>query len=35
MNEFYGYLNRLIKGADEVNLYLDLENRSFEENRFE
>ncbi|WP_294393220.1 aminopeptidase P family protein [uncultured Clostridium sp.] len=31
MNEFYGYLNRLIKGADEVNLYLDLDRQSYEE----
>ena len=31
MNEFYGYLNRLIKGADEVNLYLDLDRQSFDE----
>lgn len=31
MNEFYGYLNRLIKGADEVNLYLDLDKQSYDE----
>ncbi|WP_294153306.1 aminopeptidase P family protein [uncultured Clostridium sp.] len=31
MNEFYWYLNRLIKGADEVNLYLDLDRQSYEE----
>lgn len=31
MNEFYGYLNRLIKGADEVNLYLDLDRQSYDE----
>ena len=31
MKEFYGYLNRLIKGADEVNVYLDLDKQSYEE----
>lgn len=31
MNEFYGYLNRLIKGADEVNLYLDLDRQNYDE----
>lgn len=31
MNEFNGYLNRLIKGADEVNLYLDLDKQSMDE----
>lgn len=31
MKEFYGYLNRLIKGADEVNIYLDLDKQSYEE----
>lgn len=31
MNEFYEYLNRLIKGAEEVNLYLDLERQSYYE----
>ena len=31
MNEFNGYLNGLIKGADEVNLYLDLDKQSMDE----
>lgn len=31
MNEFYEYLNRLIKGAEEVNLYLDLNRQSYYE----
>ncbi|MDU2894945.1 MULTISPECIES: aminopeptidase P family protein [Clostridium] len=29
MNEFYGYLNRLIKGAEEINLYLDLDRQNY------
>ena len=29
MNEFYGYLNRLIKGAEEINLYLDLDRQDY------
>lgn len=32
MNDFYPYMNRLIKGAEEVNLYLDLERQNFKEN---
>lgn len=31
MNGFYPYLNRLIKGAAEVNLYLDLDKEGFYE----
>lgn len=31
MNELYGYLNSLIKGADEVNLYLDLDRQDLNE----
>ncbi|QGH20856.1 aminopeptidase P family protein [Clostridium butyricum] len=29
MNEFYGYINRLIKGAEEINLYLDLDRQDY------
>lgn len=29
MNEFYGYLSRLIKGAEEINLYLDLDRQNY------
>lgn len=32
MNDFYPYMNRLIKGAEEVNLYLDLQRQNFKEN---
>lgn len=31
MNEFYTYLNRLVKGAEEINLYLDLEREDYSE----
>ena len=31
MNEFHNYLNRLVKGAEEVNLYLDLEREDYNE----
>lgn len=31
MNELKGYLNSLIKGADEVNLYLDLDRQNLDE----
>ena len=31
MNEFQNYLNRLVKGAEEVNLYLDLDREDFNE----
>lgn len=31
MNEFNGYLNRLLKGAAEANLYIDLDRQSYDE----
>ena len=31
MNEFNGYLNRLLKGAAEANLYIDLARQSYDE----
>jgi Xaa-Pro aminopeptidase len=31
MKEFNSYLNRLVKGSQEINLYLDLDRESFEE----
>ena len=31
MNEFHAYLNRLVKGAEEINLYLDLEREDYNE----
>ena len=31
MNEFHNYLNRLLKGADEVSLYLDLDREGYNE----
>lgn len=31
MNEFHTYLNRLVKGAEEINLYLDLEREDYNE----
>jgi Xaa-Pro aminopeptidase len=31
MKEFNSYLNRLVKGGDEINLYLDLDREEFEE----
>lgn len=31
MNEFSDYINRLIKGAEEINMYLDLDKENFDE----
>lgn len=31
MNEFHTYLNKLVKGAEEINLYLDLEREDYNE----
>lgn len=31
MKEFYSYMNRLVKGSIEINLYLDLDRQGFDE----